>query len=158
MQFHCKVLTSDANGVASWVAGSKLSLVKGVLPGNGGWPAVNSMGIMIYSGANITLPPGKWLVFWRATYINQTNNTAQLWWDLTTSASGYIAADASVVGRGLSAMATPGWFAPSTIIYNVTATTNTTYYIWVGDLGNAAFTNGSLVYSGEGDLFAIPIN
>jgi len=148
-----KVLTSDANGIASWMAGSKVAMVNGTFSGP---PNINLWYVMQRAGGSITLPAGKWLVFWRCTYYNNTNNNAQLWWDLTPAASGHTFEGSGSLGRALSSVALVSSYAPTSAIFDVNPTTTTTYYVWVG-AGGLPFTAGQLTYSGEGRIFAIPV-
>ncbi len=145
-----KVLTSDANGVASWMGGATTSIVNGTVPAPTGWPNLTQPNVSVNSGASITLPAGKWLVFWRSTFRNQTNNDAQIFWDL-------MAPGGILVGRALSSMGSPNWYCPVTAIYDVQPTTTTTYTMYGMAGVGVAFTAGYLYYTGEGRLFAIPV-
>ncbi|WP_461149125.1 hypothetical protein [Spirosoma pulveris] len=107
----------------------------------------------INSGVSITLTPGSWLVFFNATYNNGGGATSNIYWDMTSAATGYTGATTpGIVGRTLSAPAPSGLYCPTSAIYNVTVTT-TTFYLWGRPIPTTAMN-----YSGEERIFALPIN
>lgn len=180
-----RILTSDANGNASWQTLAVTS-VAGTLPSSptsftsygSGTPAV----ISEYTGGYITLPPGKWLIGVGSTVsINSNtqtviNSDGSLWCTANfsdSSTSGTVTADlissytgqrgtAGVVARGANKAFVAGYCA-----VNNTSGTNKTYYLWANQEqdGTTTVTGGGNAYwqtpfgSGywERYFFAIPI-
>lgn len=146
-----KVLTSDASGGASW-QDSKISIISGSI---GTYPNLTINAPHVYSNANITLPAGKWLIFYNATYLNQTTTTANIWWDLSTSS--ITDTRTSAAERVVSSGGAPNIFMPVSAIYSVEPTVNTTYYLWAAAWSTPVTGSGSALYTGEGRIFAIPV-
>lgn len=150
-----KIWTSDANGTGSWVGGATVNVVTGTLPNS--WPSIpftNNPANAVNTGARITLPPGRWLLYFNATYANGYNAPINIWWDLSTSNT-----TNTITGRTLSAAAPTNTFSPVSAAYNVAPTTTTTYYMWAFAFSNANVNaTGVTNYSGEGRIFAIPVS
>jgi hypothetical protein len=166
-----KVLSSDANGNASWTTNVAVtSAVIGTM-GNG---AQNS-GTNAYTGANITLPPGKWSV--QITMLVQTNSfshnsVAWLRTGLSNNTSTWTSVD--MIGPSLVSGLIQGGnkynMLTGTLIVNNTSGNSKTYYyfttsaidVWDGN-GNAispnvSFTNLGRNSWGENSIVAYPMN
>ncbi|SCX91925.1 hypothetical protein [Flavobacterium caeni] len=168
-----RILSTDANGVASWVNSTSITPAvsgafgaNGLTFGNGVGPGGTTP--YYYCGAYIDLPPGKWMVF--GTFL----------------INGFLAADASVIVRTSLSCSDTNYTACNTImgalisgilsgpnefgiatgqsvILNNTAGVRR-YYLWASltKYGStpAAFTVNNLASNvwGENQLTAIPMN
>ncbi|NDW09611.1 hypothetical protein D0T56_08115 [Dysgonomonas sp. 520] len=153
-----RTLTSDANGNASWKPQAIRSIVR---PNqNVGNTLSNkysslgkglSAGATEYVGVSITLPAGTWQISYNATFTISNPTPASLLWSL--SKSGTTLNAANTVGQVMSgSVPTNGYHSPVAGVFLVTHTTTTNYYVWVKNLGGTAF------YTGEGQMWALPIN
>jgi len=157
-----KVLTSDANGVATWKQSFAITpTVLGSIPS----AVVNNLSTNKYVGSSITLPAGKWLI-----YLNvQVNDVSSIpsgqyaWIRYTISSSnnsgnGYTHTglnflQSSVVSANLTYT---GNYWPCQGVLPVEVTTGGTFYIWTVDCLGA--TSGlSVGNNPENYIFAIPI-
>jgi hypothetical protein len=131
-----KVLTSDANGVGTWVTSTSITpAVSAVFPEttSGSWTS----GAPIYTGTTLTLPPGKWSVqvsiliegptgnseCWVRSSFCDTHTTYSPTGDLigAGTASGYKAHNS---GYGMLI---------GTLVINNSSPSDKTYYYWGGN-------------------------
>ena len=136
-----KVLTSDANGLATWKP-SGFSKIDGTNP-NTPLPNISSSGTT-YVGRSVTLPPGSYMIVWNCTYYTSQFCTAV--WDLSDSTTYNLNGGRSLTSSG------NGYLA-GTFIYLVNTTVTKTYYMF-----GSLFGGSTASYSGEARLFAVPIN
>lgn len=144
-----KLLTSDATGKGVWgikVLGSKVDGVNA----DAILPAFNISKVSKYSGVSITLPTGAWQITFIATYRNALNYAVNIDWDLSTSSTVN-----TMEGHDFSYCALPGFYLPVVAVNFVEHTSPTTYYVWGGGTNFPA--TGSVQYSGEGKIWAIPV-
>ena len=178
-QANGRVLTSDANGTASWTQlNSTQSVRTGSLGGGvnfdysemGSFP---NAGTSKYTTVNITLPPGRWVVFANLLI----NGTA-----LPTGGGIFIRtylAESATVGTGTTDIV-PGTgglisgnfsfsntftFVSGQVFVNNTSGANKTYFLWANATRNtSAPSTGSAIgalgssFWAENQLFAIPMN
>ncbi len=170
-----KVLSSDANGVGTWVNNTAITpAVLGSFPGGGanignGTP-VGVQSPMTYCNVNIVLPPGKWIVFGTYLLAGTTSLTAgqSVFVRTTLSSSNTVLNGSDIISGGLVSGTLIGpcdfGLANGQTIINNTSGANKTYYLWanVQKFGTTptAFTMagvGSNFWS-ENQLSAIPTN
>ncbi len=173
-----KILTSDATGVASWVNDNTIQSVRTGTFGTGVTIPFADMGlspaggIARYTTANITVPPGRWVVManllinggvlpsgggvWIRTYLAEsaTINTATP--DIVPGTGGLMS--------GSFAFSQVFSICSGQVFVNNTSGANKTYYLWCRVERNASVPNtfsvgsmGSSFWS-ENQLFAIPMN
>lgn len=145
-----KVLSSDANGNASWVTNVAITpTVLGALPTT----TISSCATLsqrYYTGAYITLPSGKWVVhigstigtgsvitvdgqLWCHAYLSSSNTTFSTTSDLIPSTG---SAAAGSVSRGMEFGMLTG-----VLLVNNASGANKTYYLWVdNDQKGTSFT------------------
>jgi len=168
-----RILSSDANGVASWVNSTAItSAVTGIFAG-GGTNLTTSMGAA-YLNTYIDLPPGKWIVL--GTYLMSQGGSGgamlagQSMWVRTFFSSSNVAniPTGDIIGSGLmsGSVSYPSPYAVingQNIINNTSGATKR-YYVW-GLMSNtggqpAGFSLdglGSNFWS-ENQLTAVPMN
>lgn len=178
-QANGRVLTSDANGVASW---TQLNSTQAVRVGNFG-AGVNfdfsemgsfpSSGTAKYTTASITLPPGRWVII-ANLLINCVALPAGggifIRTNLTESAVSSVGTSDVVPGTGGLISGNFSYsntfsFASGQILINNTTGANKTYYLWATCSRNgAAPATGAAVgaigssFWQENQLIAIPMN
>ena len=161
-----KVLTSDANGLATWKR-QALTLIEGVK--GSGISIPPSTGGYIYTGSYITLPPGKYMVsvqnlmtvgfpkysdghFWLRTTFSDSNTTFTVTTDID-STKGFLISGLLPQGARFSML------NGSLIIENTTSSPKT-YYYWAGDVEATPGTTIPLENFGswaEWSMIATPI-
>ena len=161
-----KVLTSDANGLATWKR-QALTLVEGVK--GSGISIPPSTGGYIYTGSYITLPPGKYMVsvqnlmsvgfttysdghFWLRTTFSDSDTTFVRTADID-STKGYLISGLLPQGARFSML------SGSLIIENTTSSPKT-YYYWAGQVDVTSGTTKPLQNFGgwaEWSMTATPI-
>lgn len=170
-----KVLSSDVNGVGTWVNNTAITpAVIGSFPGGGAnignGTAVGVQSPMTYCNVNIVLPPGKWIVFGTYLLAGTTSLTTgqSVFVRTTLSSSNTVLINSDIVSGGLISGTLHGpcdfGIANGQTIINNTSGANKTYYLWanVQKFGTTptAFTMagvGSNFWS-ENQLSAIPTN
>jgi hypothetical protein len=149
-----KVLTSDANGVASWKP-SSIDIYSAPL-GSGVKIPSTLVTSYLYSNTSITLPPGKWLVNVTMILAKENGPTGpnENWWVRSTfsdSPSSGISSD--IVGNKLISGGTGvnAVFSLMTgaVVINNTSGNNKTYYYMVGSIGGSSGFLGSVNASGN---------
>ena len=161
-----KVLTSDADGLATWKR-QALTLVEGVK--GSGISIPPSTGGYIYTGSYITLPPGKYMVsvqnlmsvgfttysdghFWLRTTFSDSDTTFVRTADID-STKGYLISGLLPQGARFSML------SGSLIIENTTSSPKT-YYYWAGQVDVTSGTTKPLQNFGgwaEWSMTATPI-
>lgn len=153
-----KVLQSDANGYASWA--TNVSVTAAVI-GTMGSGAANT-GANAYTGAYITLPPGKWSVsvsmlgliltsgnFWVQTGFSASSTSIALGADGVsggpTIISGLVVGNANNMING-------------TVIINNISGANKTYYYCTASTASQTLTNLGRDTYGENTIIAYPMN
>ena len=167
-----KVLSSDANGNASWATNVSVTpTVLGNLPSSG--ITMSTLDQKYYTNASITLPSGKWIVSAGTTLSidpNVIDVDGSLWAHIfiCDSSSSYAnSPDLMPVGAtaGAGGITRGGMFgmAVGQFIVNNTSGANKTYYIWMdsaykgaSDTPRIAGVFSSLIW--ERWLYASPIN
>lgn len=170
-----KVLSSDANGVGTWVNNTAITpAVIGSFPGGGAnigsGTAVGVQSPMTYCNVNIVLPPGKWIVFGTYLLAGTTSLTTgqSVFVRTTLSSSNVVLNNSDIISGGLVSGTLHGpcdfGLANGQTIINNTSGANKTYYLWanVQKFGTtpSAFSMagvGSNFWS-ENQLSAIPTN
>ena len=164
-----KALISDGSGNASW-KDIQVNAISGTFPSSG----VTLTGNSAYTGASISLPPGKWMINLGSTVTAGTTifaNGASNWITFTVqdgnsgsteaTTSDYInnysgiRAGAGYIGTGSFKTFVSGAFA-----VNNSSTASKTYFIWINQekYGSAANAGGAFSSSGwERYLYATPI-
>ncbi|NMH28931.1 hypothetical protein [Flavobacterium silvaticum] len=171
-----RVLSSDVNGVGTWVNNTAITPAQqGVFTGPGasfgtGTPS-GSQTASYYCNAYITLPPGKWMVF--GTYLLNGStilaNGASVFIRSTLSDSPTInSSSPDIVSGGLISgiLSGPNEFgiANGQTVVNNTSGANKTYYMWAnltkyGTTPTTFNINGlGSSFWGENQLTAIPTN
>ncbi|WP_415327153.1 beta strand repeat-containing protein [Chryseobacterium sp. MMS23-Vi53] len=163
-----RVLTSDANGVASWKTSSAVTpTVLGSV--NHVKRFVNDYSLI---GSSVTLTPGRWLIHIGQLVINKTEatQTNNLWVRMTLSSS-----SSSLIYSGfnfLGARLVSGWLSPSISqddgegfsflsgVIPVNVTSNITLYTWFRDNSRTSGTppTAHVGSNQENYLFATPVN
>jgi hypothetical protein len=178
-QANGRVLTSDANGTASWTQlNSTQSVRTGSLGGgvNFDYSEMGSFptgGTSKYTTVNITLPPGRWVVFanllingtalpagggiFVRTYLAESATVSTGTTDIVPGTGGLISGNFSYSNTFT--------FVSGQIFVNNTSGANKTYYLWALGARNAsAPATGSAIgalgssFWAENQLFAIPMN
>lgn len=142
-------LTSDANGNGSW---KKTMQMKGFVQGVVSFPRLTTVA-PVYTGTNISLPAGTWMIAFTCTY-NDSAIANYIIWRLSTSSGSlvpYLNAQKSTAYSGSSVI---GYHTSVSCYFLVTNTVAQNYYFWAG-LAAASTTIG---YTGEGRLYAIPVS
>lgn len=158
-----KVLTSDANGVGTWV--TNVSITPTQL-GNIPPVLVNLSSSDIYTGATIALPAGKWLVYMGIQVNGSTAAGQSAWIRYTLSSSstvntpaGFSFIQSSVVSTNVNSA---GYvFFPCTGVIPVNVPVATTLYVWTSSCQQTGGFNLASLNVGpnpENYLFAVPIN
>lgn len=158
-----KVLQSDVNGNASWATNVAVTpAVTGIMSST-----ANNIGQNTYTGARITLPPGKWSV--QVTMLGNYSGSGSIWvrTGLSTSTSSLVNTDA--IGSSLVS----GWIQGNkygmilgTLIINNTSGANKTYYYWTGSYDaydgavnwNSYLTGFASNGNSENSIIAYPMN
>jgi hypothetical protein len=153
-----KVLQSDANGYASWA--TNVSVTAAVI-GTRGTGAANT-GANSYTGAYITLPPGKWSVsvsmlgiiltagnFWVQTGFSASSTSIVLGADGV--AGGPVLISGLVVGNANNMI-------NGTVVINNTSGANKTYYYCTASTAGQTLTNLGRDTYGENTIIAYPMN
>lgn len=170
-----KVLSSDANGVGTWVNNTAITpAVIGVFPGGGAnignGTAVGVQSPMTYCNVYIDLPVGKWIVFGTYLLAGTTSLTSgqSVFVRTTLSTSNTVLTNTDILSGGLVSGSLNGpcdfGLANGQTIINNTSGATKRYYLWanVQKFGTTptAFTMagvGSNFWS-ENQLSAIPTN
>jgi hypothetical protein len=166
-----RVLTSDANGVGTWVTNT--AITPAVFGSFGAGVALDNTG-NFYTTANITLPPGKWIV--NATYLMTPNfltplSAGQGVWVRTyftdgaaiaTGTTNIIAGSSSLISGSLNFPSLYGTVNGQVMINNNTGG-NKTYYVWasmelMGTTSSIFKLDSFNGIWGENQLTAIPMN
>ena len=159
-----KILSSDANGTASWISNSTTTpAVMGTLSGTS-YTLTNAAGE--YTGSYIVLPPGKWSVQISMLIGDAGGYNSSLWFRSCFSASSSsIVGPTYVVGSSLaSGYKASGSYgtATGTIIVNNTSGSNLTLYYWSVDIqvlsGTLGIANFGTSSWGEDQMVAYPMN
>jgi hypothetical protein len=178
-QANGRVLTSDANGVASWVTDNTVQSVRTGSFGGGANFDYNEMGSFPsagtskYTTVNITLPPGRWVVFanllingtalpsgggiFVRTYLAESATVA--------TASGDVVAGTGGLISGNYSFSNTFSFVSGQVFINNTSGANKTYFLWANASRNtSAPSSGSGIgalgssFWAENQLFAVPMN
>ena len=160
-----KVLTSDADGLATW-KDQRLVMIQGV-KGSGVTIPVNG-GTYIYTGSYITLPPGKYMVTVQNLMTTvSAYSDGHIWLRSTFSDSGTTFSRTSDIpstgGNLISGLLPKGALFSminGSVIINNTGTSPKTYYYWAGDVFGTPGTSTPLRNFGshsEWSMTAIPI-
>lgn len=170
-----KVLSSDANGVGTWVNNTAITpAVIGVFPGGGAnignGTAVGVQSPMTYCNVYIDLPVGKWIVFGTYLLAGTTSLTSgqSVFVRTTLSTSNIILTNPDIISGGLVSGSLNGpcdfGLANGQTIINNTSGATKRYYLWanVQKFGTTPTTFtmagvGSNFWS-ENQLSAIPTN
>lgn len=144
-----KVLTSDASGNTSWTY-SSLKAITGTFPLDANAVSFTSYGTgdpkvtSLYTGASITLPPGKWMVafgslasmgqndrintsdaqLWCTAFLSNSTSSAVPTTDYIPTYTG-VSGSGGSIGRGMNRTMVSG-----AIAINNTSAANKTYYLW----------------------------
>lgn len=142
-------LTSDASGNGSW---KKTMQMKGFVQGVVNFPVLTTVA-PVYTGTNISLPAGTWMIAFTCTYRDGTLDNYIIWRLSTSSASlvPYLNAPKSTAYSG-SSIAT--YHTSVSCYFLVTNAATQNYYFWAG----LATASTSVLYTGEGRLYAIPLS
>lgn len=171
-----KVLTCDASGVGTWQS-ARTDIVLGVLGAGVNIPA--NANRWYYTGSNITLPPGKWLVNVTMVFGLSDQRNYNVWLRSTfqddtsaTTLSGGVtkrSADINtnaflICGQLVSSTSATGAILTGCVLVNNTSAGNKTYY-YVG--GHTVVTGGTYTpkdinkfgnnMSGENIMYAIRV-
>ena len=160
-----KVLTSDANGLATWKE-QRLVMIQGV-KGSGVTIPVNG-NAYIYTGSYITLPPGKYMVtvqnlmttvsaysdghIWLRSTFSDSRTTFSRTSDIPSTGGNLIS---GLLPKGALFSMING-----SVIINNTGTSPKTYYYWAGDVFGTPGTSTPLRNFGshsEWSMIATPI-
>jgi hypothetical protein len=165
-----KVLSSDANGNTSWA--TNVAITSAVL-GSMGIGAFNSQA-NTYTGATVTLPPGKWSVQINMLVLTNSftyNSSGWIRTGLSNNSSTYTSVD--MIGpyfvSGLVQGGNKYNMLSGTLIVNNTSGISKTYYYWTSAVnvwdgsGNVitpslSFTNFGRDSWGENSIVAYPMN
>jgi len=152
-----KVLQSDANGYASWTTNVAVTAAVIGTMGTGD----QNTGANAWTGAYITLGPGKWSVSVSMVgYITAAGNHWVQTYFSTSSTVGTGAAGVAggptiisglIVGNSLNMIT-------GTAIINNTTGANQTYYYWTGTTNSQTLTNLGRNSYGENSIVAYPMN
>ncbi|MBX9784136.1 MAG: hypothetical protein K2X48_12675 [Chitinophagaceae bacterium] len=175
-----RVLTSDAAGTATW---TQFNSTQSVRTGSFGSTGANfdysemgsfpNAGTSKYTTVQITLPPGRWVVFanllingtslpagggiFIRTYLAESATVATGTTDIVAGTGGLISGNFSYSNTFS--------FASGQILVNNTSGANKTYFLWAnGSRNTSAPSSGAAVgalgssFWGENQLFAIPMN
>lgn len=151
------VMTSDAAGLGSWkrqtytsrIVGNVSATLANLRSGDIITPSDWS-----YTGANITLPAGNWMIYYYCIYNNNNSVNFTIWWDLCTSTTWVLGAS---VGRVLSYFAPTTGLSPTYASYGVSPGVTTTYYV-LGFAGGSTVPAGlSFTYNSGARIWAIPV-
>jgi hypothetical protein len=160
-----KVLSSDANGNASWA--TNVSITPAIIGVMG--VGANTLSQNSWTGAYITLPNGKWSVQVNmlATTPNDILNDDVIWMRTsfsTSSTANTMASGSNIIGPSLvSGLIRDNYklnMLTGTIIINNTTGVNVTYYYWLNgcDYTTATFSNLGRNTFGENSIVAYPMN
>lgn len=151
------VMTSDANGIGSWKRQTYTSRVVGNVPATltslKSGDNITNPSNWVYTGANITLPAGNWMIYYYCIYNNPNAVNYTVWWDLGTTTNWGTAAR---VGRVLSYFAPTTGLSPTYASYGVSPTATTTYYV-LGTVSNPAVAGYTFTYNSGARIWAIPV-
>ena len=167
-----KVLSSDANGNASWA--TNVAITPAVVGTLGAGATFTTGGNwQMYLGGSIVLPPGKWSVQMNILLAPGVNGTTPpQWWvsiGLSTSSSSWSMPSNTILPysklvSGWCSGATYG-LATGTIVVNNTTGSNMTLYLWTtncapsgGSYSSASLNNIGNSGSGENQIIAYPMN
>jgi hypothetical protein len=127
-----KVLTSDANGSATWVTNTGVVPAVTAVRSSTAWNWTS--GTAAYTGTTLTLPPGKWSVQVSMLIPVDNDLSASLWVRSTfTDGSAISTSTTDIVGANLCSgyKAANAWgMVNGTIIINNTSASSKTYYYW----------------------------
>jgi hypothetical protein len=158
-----KVLTSDANGNATWSTNVAITSARTATLRS----TSQNIGENTYTGTTIVLPPGKWSL--QVNMLAQTSSSGDYWVRTGFSTSNSTFTNAYVVGASLVS----GFAHGSNIYNNITGTviinnttgSNLTLYYWTQGLGtwnggstSALFSNFGGSGWGENSIVAYPMN
>ncbi len=151
------VMTSDANGIGSWKRQTYTSRVVGNVPATltslKSGDNITNPSNWVYTGANITLPAGNWMIYYYCIYNNPNAVNYTVWWDLGTTTNWGTAVR---VGRVLSYFAPTTGLSPTYASYGVSPTATTTYYV-LGTVSNPAVAGYTFTYNSGARIWAIPV-
>ncbi len=151
------VMTSDANGIGSWKRQTYTSRVVGNVPATltslKSGDNITNPSNWVYTGANITLPAGNWMIYYYCIYNNPNAVNYTVWWDLGTTTNWGTAVR---VGRVLSYFAPTIGLSPTYASYGVSPTATTTYYV-LGTVSNPAVAGYTFTYNSGARIWAIPV-
>ncbi|QIK55130.1 hypothetical protein G7051_12575 [Dysgonomonas sp. HDW5B] len=151
------VMTSDANGIGSWKRQTYTSRVVGNVPATltslKSGDNITNPSNWVYTGANITLPAGNWMIYYYCIYNNPNAVNYTVWWDLGTTTNWGTAVR---VGRVLSYFAPTTGLSPTYASYGVSPTSTTTYYV-LGTVSNPAVAGYTFTYNSGARIWAIPV-
>ena len=142
-------LTSDGDGNASW---KRTMQMKGFVNGVTQFPVLTRVA-PVYTGTNISLPAGTWMIAFTCTYRDGSIANYIIWRLSTSSASlvPYINAQKSTAYSGSSIA---GYHTSVSCYFLVTNTVAQNYYFWAG----LAVASTTISYTGEGRIYAIPVS
>lgn len=167
-----RVLTSDANGIASWIqTNSNKAAVNATFPAGGGVNLTTAMG-SVYTNLFIDLPPGKWLVI--GTYLMAQGGSSllsgQSMFVRTSFSSSNVAniGTGDIIGSGLMsgnvAYPTPFGVINGQNIVNNTSGATKRYYVWAAMTNTGGQPVGFFLnnfcgnFWSENNLVALPMN
>ncbi len=142
-------LTSDANGNASW---KKTLQMKDFVYGVTSFPMLTTT-TPAYTGSYISLPAGTWLIAFTCTY-RDANLDNYIIWRLSTSSSSLVPYQNASKSTAYAGSALKAYHTSVSCYFLVTNTVTQSYYFWAG----LASASTSIVYTGEGMLYAIPLS
>jgi hypothetical protein len=172
-----KILTSDANGVASWVTDNTIQSARvGTFGGGVNIPfadmSVGAPGPVRYTTASIVLPPGRWIVCanllvngaalpsgggaWVRTYLADSPTVGTASADVVAGSGGLISGS-----FGFSQIFS---ICSGQVFVNNSSGANKTYHLWCNVQINSAVPNTFAIngygssFWGENQFFAIPMN
>lgn len=162
------MLTSDANGYATWANPSPSGAINGVLPAGAGvninLAAVTN--VYVYTGAYINIPPGRWLVSSVFLMPSTSGGSVPLTYRLRISFADAATLPSLTISPDVQSY-TPimgvGWYEVlatvegSSIIYNKTAATKRYYVIAGNTQQSIPFTIGNFAGWGEDAVVAFQL-
>ena len=152
-----KVLQSDANGYASWTTNVAVTAARiGTLGTDAGDTGPNT-----YTGASITLPPGKWSV--SVTMLGLISAAGNHWVQTYFSTSSTVGTGAPGVAGGPTIISglvvgNANNMITGTAIINNTSGANKTYYYCTASTSSQTLTNLGRNTYGENSIVAYPMN
>ena len=142
-------LTSDANGNGSW---KKTMQMKDFVDGITSFPPITTI-TPTYTGTNITLPAGTWMIAFTCTY-RDSSFANYIIWRLSTSSASLVPYQNAAKSTVYSCSSAVAFHTSVSCYFLVTNAIAQNYYFWAG-LATASTT---VAYTGEGRLYAIPLS